>query len=458
MGPEALAATGVRPDLQTQEEVMAIPAMLFNNAQQHDNAVEAVTTSYAEQVSFRERISDFGHNVVETAARSKRSIVAVGVGIVAAFSAAAPAEATTVTPKQTETTVNGVTYTETSSSAVLVGKSSSSASAFAKLNIVGNYRTVSAAKVRQAKRRGQCDTMSGAKAMKLGLRTQGHNGSGKGYALENRKSTFCDVNNDGKYDFRAECGNRAKGGRPNIPQAKQTLWVNNFNKTNVSVKTKLKVEAQTGCELKVAGGSVYATARGSAESSASVSVKLRNAVKAGGSGVTKLENVNLSKLSISLRNDAKADASVECKGKGGTVVTEKPPTDNPEYQCPPEAPGTYPNCVPPTSTNRPPTGRMARPDHVYTGGSKEVCVDDISDPDGDAVTVSNFMFRNPAGNPTGSWDSSRVYTNPDGDQCVMYTAGNTEQQVTVSADLQDGRGGKTTVSDNFPVLRDDFGA
>lgn len=377
MGPEVLSAKAPVLEAKPQEEVMLTPDMMFNNNAPQDQAIEAVTANYEAQIGLRERISNLGHNVAEIAGRKKRAIVAVGVGVVAAFGMSTTAEAKTITPTVVKEVKDGVEYTTTAESAALIGKSEMTASSIGKINIVGNHRTVSKAKVRQAIKRGQCDTISGAKAMKLGLRTQGKGGSGVNYAPENRKSTMCDTNGDGKYDFRADCGNKAKGGRPNIPKAKQTLWVENFNKYNVKVRSNVKVEASAACEINNEIGRVTSSSYASAESRVYANLKLRNVVKAGGKNVTEAETKNMSKVTLEFQQTLGAKVVSSCESRGGKIVTpEKPPV---KPVCPPEAPnGEYPNCVPgkdgtqtpdkPTTNPAPGPIPAPSPDEPYPGG------------------------------------------------------------------------------------------
>lgn len=264
---------------------------------------------------------------VLTASFAAVAIVAGGVavknGVGVEKASATPA---VVTPEVVKTNEKGTEFTQTTTSTVLAGRASSSASAFAKINVFGNYRTVSKAKIQEAKRQGKCDVLSGEQAIKRGLRTQGYNGSGVSYALENRKSTFCDLNGDGKYDVRAECGNKAKGGRPQPAKARNVVWVNNFGKFNVGVRTKVSVEALSACRIEVSPGTyVSANARGFGEASITGKLSLRNAVKAGGTGVTEVDSHQRASLTATLRAEASAEAETDCKeNKGGTVV-ENPP-------------------------------------------------------------------------------------------------------------------------------------
>ncbi|HEX5798252.1 MAG TPA: hypothetical protein VFX79_02755 [Candidatus Saccharimonadales bacterium] len=120
---------------------------------------------------------------------------------------------------------------------------------------------------------------------------------------------------------------------------------------------------------------------------------------------------------------------------------EKPPGPNPEPE------------------NNPPTGVMTPPQHRYPNSEGPVCVDGISDPDGDAVTARNFDFENTSGQDVGqilnSDTNGGVFTMPGSNgetQCVRWRAPSEPMQVTASAELSDGRGGESQVMDNFPVI------
>lgn len=114
-----------------------------------------------------------------------------------------------------------------------------------------------------------------------------------------------------------------------------------------------------------------------------------------------------------------------------------------------------PNIIPTTiPVNHPPTGIARPPMHRYPNSEGPVCVDDISDPDGDAVTASNFDFENVNGQDTGQVLGG-VFTMPGSDggtQCVRWKAPSNPMQVSFSAELSDGRGGESEVMDNFPVI------
>lgn len=302
-----------------------------------------------------------------------RRKIAVGAAIgVSALGATEVAQAGTTTYKEGNTE-----FTQTSTSTALVGRSKMSAESAAKAKVVGNYRTVAKAKIKQLKKQGKCDTISGAKAMKMGLATQGYNGSGKGYHLENRKSTMCDVDGDGDYDVRAECGNRSKGVRPQPKKAKEIVWVNNFNKAKVNVRSKVSVTARSGCRVKLSNGEVYADASGSASAAASASVSARSAFKAKGKGLTAVKTRQVASLTASTKTKAKASANTYCVSvmNGEVVPPKTPPTPPKEEEKPKDSTQTPVNQGGPTGYNPAPAPENSESSECYnpTTGEAEAC-------------------------------------------------------------------------------------
>lgn len=138
-------------------------------------------------------------------------------------------------------------------------------------------------------------------------------------------------------------------------------------------------------------------------------------------------------------NNAASAAGNNCN----TTVVVTPPAPTPVPPKPPKPP------TPPTPpVNHKPTGSIAPPQHVYVNGQAKVCVDNVSDPDGDQVSVT---FSVTAGSMYGA-----VFTQPGGAMCQSYQAPSDPQQVTATAVLTDGKGGSLTLLDNFPVIPDQF--
>jgi hypothetical protein len=213
---------------------------------------------------------------------------------------------------------NEETTTET---VVQIGSTSASDKALASATIVSNYRTVSKAKIKQAKDQGRCKHISGQQAIKMGVQTQGYMGSGTGYAPENRPTTMCDTNGDGKYDVRAECGNRLIYRAPQPEKAKATIWVDNMS----TAKAKIKVTAFVKVKAKCDTGGASASATAKAKASAYASVKLKNIVKGkgkiDGEGLVKIKAKAKAKAEADAKAKAKATADVMCKETKTTTTT-----------------------------------------------------------------------------------------------------------------------------------------
>lgn len=250
-------------------------------------------------------------------------------------SAASPAEITNVTTTQT----------------VLVGKSKSSAKALAKAYIMGNHRTVAKAQVKEDMAEGRCDYFTGKEARKAGLQTQGYNGSGVGYAPENRNSHFCDSDGDGDYDYRAECGNKAIQRKPK-PQ-EHVIWVNNFNKAKLVVKSKSVAEAETSCELRTDSGVITAHAYGRGVGKGRAAIKIKNAYGAKGKGIEKVIAKSATKANAMAYSKAKAQAEVSCVEQGGVPVPPTPPEQHKDGTQTPQPPVIAPGPNPAPSPEEP---------------------------------------------------------------------------------------------------------
>jgi hypothetical protein len=145
---------------------------------------------------------------------------------------------------------------------------------------------------------------------------------------------------------------------------------------------------------------------------------------------------------------AQASARVDCSGTTTvTVITTPPPPNQPPTPQPP------PN-QPPPPTNHPPTGQLMPPKHIFVNDTQPVCVDNMSDPDGDSVFLT-FTFLDTNGNAVGTKIGS-VWQQPGGAWCQNFKAPDTPQQVSVFVKLDDGHGGTPTLSDNIPVVPDQF--
>jgi hypothetical protein len=94
------------------------------------------------------------------------------------------------------------------------------------------------------------------------------------------------------------------------------------------------------------------------------------------------------------------------------------------------------------------------PKHIFVNDTQPVCVDNMSDPDGDSVFLT-FTFLDTNGNAVGTKIGS-VWQQPGGAWCQNFKAPDTPQQVSVFVKLDDGHGGTPTLSDNIPVVPDQF--
>lgn len=122
---------------------------------------------------------------------------------------------------------------------------------------------------------------------------------------------------------------------------------------------------------------------------------------------------------------------------------------------------TVQQCQPVVPPNQPPTGQLMPPKHIIVGDTQPVCVDNVSDPDGDQVTLV-FKFVDTNGNLVGS-KIGDVWQQPGGAWCQNFKASGTPQQVTVFVTLTDNaiaRGAASnasiTLSDNIPITPDQF--
>ena len=179
-----------------------------------------------------------------------------------------------------------------------------------------NHRTVSKARVNKARRAGRCERVSAKKAIKMGIRTQGHNGSGAGFALENRKSTLCDLDGDGDFDVRADCGNKVRQGKPMPKKAKEVLWLNTGKKAKIKVTDRVELAELAVCRTENTFASASVTGKGEV----SAWVRIEDAIKHRGKGIKKV----IRKVRIGAGVEAKLDlignARAECREQGGVIV------------------------------------------------------------------------------------------------------------------------------------------
>jgi hypothetical protein len=129
-------------------------------------------------------------------------------------------------------------------------------------------------------------------------------------------------------------------------------------------------------------------------------------------------------------------------------------------KCLPPPPPT-PTPTPTPKPNHPPSGQLLPPLHIIVDDTQPVCVDKVSDPDGDQVSL-NFVFKDTNGNVVGQ-KVGDVWIQPMGARCQNFKAPGTPQQVTVYVTLTDNataRGAASnasvTLSDNIPITPDQF--
>jgi hypothetical protein len=117
--------------------------------------------------------------------------------------------------------------------------------------------------------------------------------------------------------------------------------------------------------------------------------------------------------------------------------------------------GTCP--PPPPPANHPPVGQLRPPLHEFVNDTEPVCTEGISDPDGDIVQMpkADIKLTDAQGNPYGSIVGN-VYDNGPGVKCFVVKAPSTPGQMTITETLTDGKGGDTVLSDNMPIVPDQF--
>lgn len=249
-------------------------------------------------------------------------------------------------------TQDGGVTVEDSDVTVQIGSATSSekAKSISQVQVIGNYKTVSSAKIKTAKDKNRCKTISGSRAIELGVMTQGYNGSGVGYAPENRTTTMCDTDNDGNYDTRAECGNKLKvthQSRPN--EAKSTVWVDDFSNAKAKVTAEVQVKATATCTTDYASASASARARASATAFVHVKTLTGAQGKVKSSELAKVKTK--AQANATLEAKAKAVAQVKATANCKSEVTVTPSNPNPPCVDDPNTPENECNPNPPCVDN-----------------------------------------------------------------------------------------------------------
>jgi hypothetical protein len=238
---------------------------------------------------------------------------------------------------------------------------------------------------------------------------------------------------------KARCGNLIRFTQPKAHVVHgRVIVVRSF--ATATVKIRATATSNAVCSAGLSGASANATATAIAK------VSLRSYLRSKGAASVKLY------ATVSAKASASASAQVSCVSGTvtTTVVVPPPPTPPPAPPVTPPMPPKPPKPpTPPTPpVNHKPSGKIFPPQHVYVNGQAKVCVDNVGDPDGDQISVA---FSVTAGQMIGS-----VFTQPGGAMCQTYQGPSDPQQVTVTAVLTDGKGGSLTLSDNFPVIPDQF--
>lgn len=283
---------------------------------------------------------------------------------------------------------------------------------------------------RRLEAQGRCRTFDGTKVK---IYTEGYNvNGGRSYGPDERRSRFCKLPN-GKW-LRVLCNNEAfiNVPPPKPPIKGRAIFVNN----SASVRVKIHAESTAQAECRSSSGNTYAYGFGHAEKTDYI--RLRTLIKT----LRNRRTGGANSLAVKLYNSVYAEAKTEAEAKAICHETTH------------SSDGTPP---PPPPENNPPTGRGDVP-HRYVNSVDKVCVDP-EDPDGDAVTVSNFLFTNTStGSEVGEIVRPPYYVGSGDVQCVDWRAPEQPQSVTWSADLQDSRGLIASKEpDEFPVLANDTG-
>ncbi|MEX2006883.1 MAG: hypothetical protein WD877_01815, partial [Candidatus Saccharimonadales bacterium] len=207
------------------------------------------------------------------------------------------------------------------------------------------------------------------------------------------------------------CFNPARVSRPLFPVVKgKVVMVRSFASVRIILNAVAKVSLTDTCGSASASGTAQAVIR----LRAWIRAKSRSGVQAS----------ILGRAVASAK--ATASAQLTCVPPGTTTVTTTTTTT--------------------PAVNRPPTGQLALPKHLFTDRTHFICVDNVSDPDGNPVTVS---FQVSAGTLSGN-----VYTQSGGARCQVYSSPSSPQEISVWATLRDDRGGETPLFGRFPVVRD----
>jgi hypothetical protein len=154
----------------------------------------------------------------------------------------------------------------------------------------------------------------------------------------------------------------------------------------------------------------------------------------------------------------------KCTDTSATNYGGPLPCQYPQPKCTDTSATNYGGPLPCTyrPPNAPPSGVLKVAQHMFVNGvdPNAACVDNITDPNGDAVSVS-FRFTDVNGNDVGQKIGSPSMNGTA--ICQNYKAPGTPMQITVFATLTDNGSARgaasnlsTTYQQNFPVVPDQF--
>lgn len=350
-------------------------------------------------------------------------LVTVGT-VFSAEQASEPVEAVASTPIENAGHISSETTDMQTTTTVRVGHSEESVKSASKLWYVGNYRTVSRAVVKQAKRAGNCQVYSGKQAIKLGIMTQGYMGTGVGYAYENRDTTGCDTNGDGVPDTRSECGNKIKITHKSRPaKARLTVWMNNLAKQKLHIKSRSVATAKASCELDGVSATAYGRGVGYASAKGLIKNAMRRKGKLSGPGYMRLRQQSVAGANFKASTSAYAKAKVRCEEGGGEVKPPQPPH------------------------NAPPTADLEG--HVHSITEDEVAVRCyVDDPDG-LNDIKNVSITESG---TGSFISYAEQVSP-GVYEREFSAGPVEGEAVVTCTATDRGGEQGSDTERWPIVK-----
>jgi|GEM_PF-3827996 len=379
------------------------------------------------------------------------SVLSLAAPVAAAAAEKPVATASSQSPAQ------GVRIVEqTTTTTIRAGGTRRTTEDFAKFTVLGNYRTATKADMKKAEKAGRCENFDGTEET---IYTQGYNASGKQYGRDTRKSRFCFWN--GRW-YRKICGNRAIIGRaPKNAIKTPVIWVNNWNKSKLTVRVHSEEKVESSCDLP----GVSASAIGGGEATVEARIRAKTAVTAKGK-LKRLITRHTNEVKGLAHTRAVGDAQTRCESTTTTTTTTE------TQPAPPPKPTPTVTPTPTPVLPKPPEGEMKPPAHLRPQGIGQICVDNIVGKNGrpvEAVDSSFRVFRTDDEAPTieqkqgvGQFTGS-VYTQAGGARCKPYQAPpnpwpNPEFSVSATAQLHDGLASSGWLQPKqFIITQDIFG-